>query len=257
MKIAIQMFGHLRTYQDCYKNLYKNLINFYDCDIFIHTWDKIDHDTQAWHDFHMPEDVSKSRLLSDIDKLYHPKLLKMDTQIIEDLGNITANDRQISKSGIKSMLTSMAQANKLRQTYMNQNNVKYDYIICLRPDILLNTPFIFEKYIDRDLMDNSLYTAGNYKLKDRLNDWRYIGASDVLFFTKPNVMDKIFDNFDKLFLQECNQETSKYGPEYSFIHAIKQMEINVFLINYLWGNNFIILRPQNKKTLFNKLFSKH
>ena len=46
-KIAVQMFGHLRTFEHTYKSFFENLINpnkedGYEIDIFIHTWDKLE-----------------------------------------------------------------------------------------------------------------------------------------------------------------------------------------------------------------------
>ena len=49
MKIAIQLFGHLRTYKKCLPALKKHLLNKYDCDIFMHTWDTYNHNTKTWH----------------------------------------------------------------------------------------------------------------------------------------------------------------------------------------------------------------
>jgi hypothetical protein len=41
MKIAVQLFGHLRTYKKCFPALKKHLLSKYDCDIFIHSFSPV------------------------------------------------------------------------------------------------------------------------------------------------------------------------------------------------------------------------
>ena len=53
MKIAVQFFGHLRTFMDCYNSINENLLNRYDADVFFYTWDRLDHNTKTWHQFHL------------------------------------------------------------------------------------------------------------------------------------------------------------------------------------------------------------
>ena len=38
LKIAVQLFGHFRTFEKCAQALKENLLDRYDCDVFIHTW---------------------------------------------------------------------------------------------------------------------------------------------------------------------------------------------------------------------------
>lgn len=247
MKIAVLLFGHMRTFEKCYKSLQRHLLSKYDCDIFIHTWDKIDHNTATWHRYRMADQMkSGDRLKKSIYDLYKPKKVVMESQVVKDLGDITAENFKISKFGIKSMFHSMAQANDLRRQYEQETGTKYDYIVFVRPDVLLSTPFLLENFIDFNCKGHTLYTVGNLK-SGRINDWKHVGASDVLFFTKPETVDLIFQDTSKLLKQVFSQKTSKYGPEYSFICFLEQLGINVFLINYLYGNCFKILRPKHHK----------
>ena len=50
MKIAVCFFGHLRTFKRCAPYIKKNLLNHYDCDLFMHTWSEYNHNTKTWHD---------------------------------------------------------------------------------------------------------------------------------------------------------------------------------------------------------------
>lgn len=242
MKIAVQMFGHLRTYKQCYQALFKNLLNHYDCDVFVHTWETMDHDTKTWHTYRVRETgQSAEKLRREISNVYHPKAIEIEKQIVRDEGVIVANDKAISLFGMKCMMHSMARANKLRQEYERKNNVHYDFVLCIRPDIKLLNPINFSTLADAD-DGNCFYTAGFYKQKKRLNDFKYIGASDVLFFAKPDVMNYVLDDTDAIIKQIQKPETTQYGPEYSIIYAIEKKKIKPVLLNYMLNESFQIVR---------------
>ena len=50
MKIAICFFGHLRTFKRCAPHLKRNLLDQYDCDLFMHTWSTLNHQTITHHE---------------------------------------------------------------------------------------------------------------------------------------------------------------------------------------------------------------
>lgn len=268
MKIAVQMFGHLRTYDRCYGKLFENLINRYDCDIFIHTWDSVDHNTQTWHNYKVDDKLSPSEIKNRVTEYYKPTALKIEKQNVQDEGVIIAQDKAISVFGIRSMLYSMAQANLLREEYQQKTGTHYDYVVVIRPDIELWQPLVLEEFIQKteskDLL-NSFYFGGFYKYKNILNDWRSIGGSDVLFFAAADTMSKIFKNVDKIF-QDCkDQSLSVYGPEYSFLHAIESMGMKLQFVNYLWGEKYTVVRDVRptqqpaapKKSWVKKIFRIH
>ena len=242
MKIAVQIFGHLRTYKQCYISLFENLLNYYDCDVFIHTWETMDHNTKTWHTYRARETgESAEKLRREISQTYHPKAIEIEKQIVKDEGVIVANNKEISLFGMKCMMHSMVRANKLREEYERKNNVQYDYVLCIRPDIQLLNPINFAKLADADDGD-CFYTAGFYKQKKRLSDFKYIGASDVLFFAKPDVISNILSDTDSIIEQIKNPDTTQYGPEYSIIYAIEQMKIKPILLNYILFESFNIVR---------------
>ena len=269
MKIAVQLFGHLRTYNKCYNKLFEHLISRYDCDVFMHTWDSLDHNTQTWHDFKIEKKLDSEKLRESVIECYHPTAFKIEKQNVQDEGVVIAQDKAISIFGIKSMLYSMAQANQLREEYQKKTGAHYDYVVVIRPDIELWMPLVLEEFIQKteakDLA-NSFYFGGFYKFKHILNDWRAIGGSDVLFFAPANVMSKMFENIDVLVNDCTNQELSVYGPEYSFLHAIESLGIKLQFINYLWGEKYNVIRevnrPQNeqpvkKSSWIKKIFRIH
>ena len=198
MKVAIQIFGHLRSYKKCYKALHKHLISKYDCDVFMHTWSLTNHSTKTWH-----KNICKAKPVYGkedyLKKIYNLKSLKIEEQKQEDLGKFISFKKEISILGIKALFHTMKSVNDLRLNYEKQNKVKYDFVIMVRPDILLKTDFQiddFIKEVDKELINKSVFTIG-FPIFNTLNYFQTIGATDVLFFTKPEILNNIYKNEDK------------------------------------------------------------
>ena len=254
-KIAIQLFGHLRTYKKCFPALKKHLLNKYNCDIFIHTWDTIDHNTKTWHKNKCKNAIEKVNK-NEIVSLYHPKTIKIEKQISNNLGVLTANNRQISILGITSMFYSMQQVNELRRQYEIENSVKYDFVICLRPDILLLEDFNIENFIKKyetSELEQTVFHAGNC-IADNF-DFQWMGGEDTLFFTKPEASNKIFKKLENFthYLKE-NLKIS-YGPEYFLVQAENDKNLKPVLLKYFFGTHYYILRPFSWKNFRRQLIS--
>lgn len=249
-KIAIQLFGHMRTFKQCHRALVQNLLKQYDCDIFIHTWDTLDHNTKTWHTFRMGFDMTPEQLRRAVINVFHPVAMQMETQHPIDMMYVDSDGFTISKYGLYAMLHSMVTVNTLRQDYQRANNTKYDAVVMLRPDVRLLTSLNLDRYINGRYPSNAWYTAG--RVYDVLNNLQYAKALDVLFLANPDVMDTVFKNMPVIWNQILNPKTTKYSPEYSLICAIENLGIPVFLINYLLGRDFKIkrYRPNLLRRLF-------
>ena len=190
-KLAIQLFGHLRTFNTTSKSLFDNVIipNFdsgYDVDIFIHTWSKLD--IYTYHNFNANiknKDISKEDILL-ISKLYNPKKITIDIQ-------------QDGEGG----LDSIKRGCDLRESYEKENNIKYDYIIYTRPDILFLSPLKIDDYISSylnnpelkniNLPDNHIFCAHNMFTRMNVADPRYINESDLIWFCKFNTKTPLLE----------------------------------------------------------------
>jgi len=148
MKIAVQLYGHLRTFRECAPALKEHFLDHYDCDVFIHTWDTLDHTTKAWHKLNEGKEVielNTDDIKKELQQLYNPQGIIIETQDKTDLGNITDNYGQVySIFAIRCMMQTMKKANSLRMAYQNENDKKYDYVLCTRPDVFLKEPFVLE-----------------------------------------------------------------------------------------------------------------
>ena len=255
MKIAIQLFGHLRTYKKCYPALKKHLLDRYDCDIFMHTWDTIDHSTKTWHKNRSKNPLKKIDE-NTLKNLYHPKALKIEKQIPKDLGVLTANNRKISIFGIHSMFYSMKSVNDLRQKYEQDNAFKYDFVVFIRPDILLLEDFEIEKFIknytQKELTSCVFHTG---RLKTANFDFEWIVGEDVFFFLKPQIADLLFSNLNNLCSYFKSQSIIPYGPEYFLIQEEEKRHLKPILLKYFWGQHFEVLRPFTWKNFRRQLIS--
>jgi len=255
MKVAVQLYGHLRTYKKCFSSLKRHLLDKHDCDIFVHTWDTVDHNTPTWHKY-CSENAIKKIEEKEIISLYHPKLLKIETQLPKDLGVLTANKNQISVFGIQSMFYSMKSVNDLRQKYEKDKNIQYDFVIFIRPDILLLGDFNIENFIknytQKELITR-VFHAG--KLKASNFDFEWIVGEDVLFFLKSQAANSLFSDLSNLCRCTQNQSVIPYGPEYFLIQEEERMGLKPVLLRYSWGQHFDILRSFSWRILRRQLIS--
>ncbi len=259
LKIAIQLFGHLRTYKECYKSLKKFILNKYDCDVFMHTWDTIDHCTQTWHNNTMQNpNMSILKIVDELKNIYNLKDIQIEKQIVKDMGNICAINKNISIFGIHSMFHSMISVNNLREKYEKNNNINYDFVITLRPDLLLNEDFNIDYYIERLSQDeiNKCFFTYCFPMVGVWNDYKRIGATDIFFFGKPTIISNIFANINKIYDKFQPDLNINFGPEYYFLNLIEELNYKINFIKYS-DNNVSIIKRQNlserKKTKLIKL----
>ncbi len=236
MKIAIQLYGHLRTFEACAPALKKHILDHYDVDVFMHTWDQTEHSTKSWYD----DSVKASTLavnehvLKKIEQFYAPKAIKIEAQnLFEESGKFGTHDKiQISLQGLKYMLYSQWQANKLREDYEQENHIKYDYIIVTRPDIF---PFVklnladYEKEFEyyKDISIHFVHNSEIHIKSNRVFNYRLLG--DVFYVATPAVISKIasiFQEFDYFYKKITSTFPPQVeNPELAFFEAIMQKGI--------------------------------
>ena len=84
-RLAIQFFGHTRTYEKTYESFFKNIVESnvkdgWQIDIFIHTWDMSSSSDGSWYN---RQDLFDIHLLSQDDienirKIYNPKVFLVE-----------------------------------------------------------------------------------------------------------------------------------------------------------------------------------
>lgn len=240
-KVAVCFFGHLRTFKQCLPFIRKNLLSLYDCDIFMHTWDKYNHASKTWHN----DRVNSSKLVA---KNEIKRLLNItDEQIIveeqpADNGEKVYNYENIvfSLFGLECVWYSMRSVNELRQKYAKLHDVNYDAVVFIRPDIFVNTPVNVTEAMSED---NAWYYVGN--VAGIIGDIKQVKASDVFFWAKPDIIDGIMRN---MIPQIKNGQTVLLPPEGLFVGSIVAKGYKpVLCANYRYGRDFWILRDKKFK----------
>ncbi|HEH4983419.1 TPA: hypothetical protein SHD19_000800 [Campylobacter coli] len=226
-RLAICFFGHLRTYKTTCKYFISNVLNIntadgWDIDIFMHTWDKFEtqysrHSERVYRSL-TEKDVT-SEDISDISNTYFVKKLKIETYD--------------PRNG-HGMFLSVKAVSDLRRLYEKANNIKYDYIMYTRPDILFLNPFRISDYIDNYIAFHS----------NRLGIPQKITFSVINIFIHLNFFDPRFvnegdlcwiNNFD------CSEIPSRQADKY-FVIPIKYRLYYDFFI-YRESTNLDTLDP--------------
>jgi hypothetical protein len=195
MRVAIQLYGHLRTFQSCAVSLEKYIFSNENVDVFIHTWSETEHNTRSWYpdSFREEPKILDKKILNDIQQLYKPKGLIIDQQpLFSEEGHFGTHEKvQISLLGLKHSMYSIYQANLLREKYQQQENIKYDLVFITRPDIEFQELIRFLEF-DRyfNFYNNTLiHLVHRHELNVRERQLiTYPQMIDVAFFGKPDTV---------------------------------------------------------------------
>ena len=223
-RLAIQLFGHIRTYNYTYQSLFENIIlpnknDGYVIDIFIHTWDELETSENTWHSENSSIAGVKidNEIKNDILSKYNPKILKIE--------------KLTEKHGAK---ISIDTVNNIRENYEKEHNIKYNKIITTRGDILFSKPFELDYYLDIYLNNEELKTLPKPKNLYMFGNSGYnrFPLIDIRYIPEPD-----------LFWVYCNLETEI--PNCT-------IESSNILLNYIIFKDFNILRANKVTSNFKK-----
>jgi hypothetical protein len=249
LKIAVCFFGHLRTYKKCAPFLRKNLLDKYDCDLFMHTWATLDHNTKSWHTY---ATIGGNTKEADIIRTYREfKGLIIEEQKSLDLGVFHIKPCHNSKTtsmsifGMDAMFHSIRASNRLREEYAAENNVKYDLVLCVRPDIWLKEPLdigaILAVLSEEDIA-RGFFTFGHCTFSRLCRGFESLGGTDLLFFGTPEVISCVAKNTAKCRDRLKPNMTISYGQEYELIKLVKESGWTPYRIDLRYGNDWEIFR---------------
>jgi hypothetical protein len=161
MKIAICISGQPRAYAQGYEYLKRNLLDKYDCDIFIHTWNNIVYGTK------------------DVIDLYKPKMWEAErpfSGVFDDKYTNTPNAKDWPPIATVSMFYSIFQTLLLKTNYELMHN-RYDWIVKTRFDYAVNGVIPFD-HLDK----NKLYIPNcrMTPMRDFGNDQFAFGSNHVM-----------------------------------------------------------------------------
>ena len=246
-RIAIQLFGHMRTFEKCAPYFFRNVVQSnvadgYTVDIFIHTWDESDHNTISWRNGGKAAVVSDVQLQKIIN-VYHPVDIKITPQV--DVPECIINEKLGNKRSIRgpvNMSFSLLQSSLLRK----KSKRKYDWVIVTRPDILFLSQFRIDDFLrvyksfNLDVPKHSIFYAHNpYRSVYKIADPRIIAAADCIFFGKPNDIDvatSVYNNFD-----DNIDVKNFYSMEHWFFSCIQKSGITTLPLKYHYNQDWVIL----------------
>ncbi|RTZ14648.1 hypothetical protein EJ063_15135 [Vibrio aquaticus] len=250
MKVAVQLFGHLRSYLSTQPYLSSHLLDSYDCDIFIHTWDELEHKDPTWYKSeHLVED--NSVIFDAVKDLYKPKGISIEkNSMIKEEGFF---NKDITLRGLKAMLYSQYRVSQLREEYQKSKSIQYDLVITLRPDVLLLAELDLSRYVQEMSYSNKAsihfsngmhaHTEGSKKIITPL-------AIDLFFIAKPDTTSLIcssFLGFEKYYIDfSSTYPNGINASEASYLEAMQSNGIMPkfyafpYVVKRLTGNNHLV-----------------
>ncbi len=235
-KIAVQMYGHLRTFEECAPYLRKYVLDLYDCDVFMHTWDVTNHKDKSWY---REEARSETLPVDDtmVDKLYRIYGLKsvlVEEQVMFDDPGYFGKSKtiRIALKGVKSMTYSQFMSNNLRKEYAKAHNISYDYVVVIRPDIQPREKLLIEYYSNEFRYFDKVSIHFVQDSVNYLKEKKYINyplAGDCFYFGTPDIVSAITDvyrKFDYYYKDMCSILPNGIdNPETAFFEQLHQKGI--------------------------------
>jgi len=229
MKIALIIYGHMRTYRECYPSLLNNLLGPLQPDVFIHTWDETEARTRTWHNRQGDPEPLDVDALRD---LYRPKAMLVETQPPVDPDRVTPNNK-LSYDGQRFMLESLQKACALRWQHEAANGVRYSVVIKIRPDIKLLEPLRFE-IPDNNvvLIASNLRPDGKRKACDILN---------VATSANMDMVCTVHDHFEEFYAENFINGTFVHS---GFVDFIVSLGLRPVYLDYHYGKQWTIVRAK-------------
>lgn len=236
MSVAVILFGHLRTYKDCFPSLDKYLFSSnpdVDFNVYIHTWNTNERHTSSFYDVKYNE-------ITDIE----PNLLfssnNVSTKVVVDSQNldedVLLDGTMFSKTGLMAMHKTLRTACKLSLENKNEHSA---YIV-LRPDVLLKKKMLVKDWCldvndshHPEILRFSYFTYTNSRCHLLFDK---IGATDLFFIANQRAVEV----FCHIGIDQSLYDISfKYFGEDHFNEFILQNRIRAnwggFIAPYDWA----------------------
>ncbi|EAH6056539.1 capsular biosynthesis protein [Campylobacter jejuni] len=268
-RVVVLFYGHARTFKQTYDSFKKNILDVnkeIDIDIFIHTWDELEH-LDLRHQYKKDLRIAGKPLTQeDINFLknkYKPLKIKIDKQLTFSESQIN----YIKKKGFneKSYIAnynisySISESNRLKN--MSQN--KYDLIIMTRLDIMFLKPLkLFEAlenscknkidFLNFSATDFNNVVFYTYMQSDNMelfrNQNRYITGIDLFLIAGNKAIEYISNWHNKV----LNYHPMGVGPERWITKQIKDYNLNLQLMYYSKPDCYIIFRSNTNDLKYEK-----
>jgi len=230
LKIALCISGQLRTFERCYNNLRRYIIDPLSPDIFVHIWRNSgvsQHlDSSTSRNFAPAQfDINTERLKA----LYSP--IKTEIENSNDEGTESLCGIEVPYllkvwepnhyKGSLPMFYKIKKCNELKCDWEKNNGLTYDFVIRMRPDLMI------EQFLpDKVFTDSNTIWFADYALdpEHQVSDKFALGSSDLMDHYS-SVWDNLRDYW-KTPLGQGDWNSHRVGERLLKYH-LKQKQINV------------------------------
>ncbi|WP_367106730.1 hypothetical protein [uncultured Psychrobacter sp.] len=259
MKVALCIAGQMRGYLEAYPSVKKNIIDVFDPDIFIHTWDevgsssnlhrrvlpfpmanylprKLIHDKPYFLSLftHFSAELDSQSVVNEAElrKLYNPKACVVEkSPTLEESDNFFGftvpsqmKKRQPKSIWSRNLFYKIHKCNELKKYFEQQNNFKYDLVIRLRPDLAIGE--IISPKIDKNTLYFRYYSIDtSYQIADQ-----YFYADSVTMDKVCDIYNHIEDIWKKYNSKEVHHKY--YWAEGLLYTYIQQYHPEISLVPY-------------------------
>jgi hypothetical protein len=179
MKIAICLSGFIRTWEYSRPSFIKNLLQNFDCDIFIHTYQQNFYEySSCKKDVVYEQDEIKSMFdglnVKEIvieDRDFIRKEIELNSKKYENVNNYKIRIKESSEESdnyvnlgirIYDQLRKIHLCNELRKNYQVKNNVQYDFIVKSRFDVLYIDKINWNLFTEDNIIYNGVDGCGGF-----------------------------------------------------------------------------------------------
>lgn len=194
-----------------FNHLKRHVISKYDTDIFIHTWDG--DEVKYLTEIFKPKSIQ-----SEPQNFFGLNLEKMSLNEINDEFGLGAEFRTFSK------MYSFFKSLDLVFDYENKNNLKYDFIICIRLDTIFLKNIHFEK-LDRNKVhvQNKVYHNKTVNLNFKNN---YHHSSFILVLNSDHIKKINYKDIYKFNFSDQKNYFQNFRPAYTYMQLEKAIFFN-------------------------------
>lgn len=191
MKLAVCYRGHLRTLSKTFENQKEKLFKNNDVDFFCHTWnvypEEIDFLKNVVNPKRLLIEEPKNFEMNPYSDIHMNELFNFNTNFDKNK-KITDGYLQSMPYNVLSMMYSLNKVNSLKKEYALSNNINYDAVVVLRPDIYFYDDFCYNE-IDINKINISWYE----NIGDHLNNPN--AMIDHIAFSNEKNIDNYCDCF--------------------------------------------------------------
>ncbi|MGP5405505.1 tetratricopeptide repeat protein [Psychrobacter celer] len=242
MRVALCISGQMRGYLKAYPSVKKNIIDVFNPDIFVHTWDDIGKsnnlhrralphpmihylprkiiDQQSYFSSLFPnfmyELYSRSTINKDeLCKIYQPKVCIVEkSPTSEELDSffgfkppVEILKKQPKVVWSRNLFYKIHKCNELKKDFEKQNNFKYDLVIRLRPDLSVGE--VISPRVDKDTL---YYRYRNIDVSYQVGD--------QYFYADSHTMDKVCDLYKNIEDIWNNYDSAKIHHKYFWAEGL-------------------------------------